>query len=355
MEDFNLTYWEEEQEKNRTRGMVVSFVVHLILLLLLLLPLINRTESPLDFQEGILVSFGNPDQGSGNDLPEVQAIEPIVEATESPATKSVESEVQSQSESSVPPPSNPQPTPQDQDLASAQFEKVVTTEVDPIFQVTESEKIIEDNNKAAEQQRKQAEAEALQEQQQEAEMAQASEEARREEEAKKLAEAEAKRIAEAEEAKKAADEASRKAAEEAARKEAELAEKKAQFGDFLGGEGKGENNTSGNQGDPAGDPNADILTGISKGAGSVGEGLGDRGVLSTPTIQEHSQKTGTVVVRVCIDPSGNVLTARFTQNGSTTTDSELVEAALEGAKKYKFTQAEIEEQCGNVSIDFRVR
>jgi len=108
-------------------------------------------------------------------------------------------------------------------------------------------------------------------------------------------------------------------------------------------------------GDPFGEPDATILEGISKGKGKVGGGLDERGVLDKPEFVENSQKSGIVVVRVCVNKVGDVINARFIQRGSTTTDRELVEIAESSAYKYKFTPSQFEEQCGTITINFIVQ
>jgi TonB family protein len=153
---------------------------------------------------------------------------------------------------------------------------------------------------------------------------------------------------------KAAADAQRKAAEEAQQQAAYNNAKKS-YGDLLGNSGKGNTGKAGSQGDPNGDPNSDILEGISKGSGRVGGGLGNRGVLHEPQINDRSQKTGRVVITVCVDKTGKVIKAEYTQKGSTTTDSELRDMARKAALQFKFTTSEIEEQCGTITVDFKVK
>ncbi len=154
--------------------------------------------------------------------------------------------------------------------------------------------------------------------------------------------------------KQAQADAQRKAAEEVKKQEAYNKTKKS-YGDLLGGSGKGNTGKPGSQGDPNGDPNADALEGISKGSGRVGGGLGSRGVLHEPQINDRSQKTGRVVISVCVDKNGKVIKAYYTQKGSTTTDSELKDIARKAALQFKFTLSDIEEQCGTITVDFKVR
>lgn len=147
----------------------------------------------------------------------------------------------------------------------------------------------------------------------------------------------------------------RKKAEEEARKQAEFDKNKKQFSDLLSGSGKGNTNTQGNQGNPTGDPDASALEGISTGSGKVGGGLGSRGVVYEPQIEDTSQKIGKVVVQVCVDQAGNVISAQYTQRGSTTTDSDLRRLAEQSARQFKFSESEIERQCGTITIDFKVQ
>ncbi|HZV71577.1 MAG TPA: cell envelope integrity protein TolA [Saprospiraceae bacterium] len=167
-------------------------------------------------------------------------------------------------------------------------------------------------------------------------------------------EQDAVRVREAEAKKQAQEEAHRKAAEEA-KKQEEYNKTKKSYGDLLGGNGKGNTGKPGSQGDPNGDPNASALEGISKGSGRVGGGLDKRGVLYEPKINDRSQKTGRVVINVCVDKTGKVIKAEPTQKGTTTPDSELKDIARKAALQFKFTASEIVEQCGTITVDFKVR
>jgi len=159
--------------------------------------------------------------------------------------------------------------------------------------------------------------------------------------------------ADADKKAKAEAEAQRKA-EEQRKAEKEAAEKKKQFSDLFG-KGQGNNNNSGNQGQTSGDPDGKSLEGISSGTGKIGGGLAGRGVLFSPSISDNSQKTGRVALNVCVDASGKVIQADFTQRGSTTSDSYLINLARQNALKYKFSSGEIDKQCGTLTIDFKVQ
>lgn len=142
--------------------------------------------------------------------------------------------------------------------------------------------------------------------------------------------------------------AKQKAEEEAKEKEAA----KSKFGSLFN---KNSENNSVSKGDPLGKPDASALEGLTDAYGKTGEGLDDRGIEYQPKITDDTQKTGRVVVRICVNSSGKVISSNFTQKGSTTTDAHLIELAERSASKYRFSKSNIDEQCGNIIIDFKLR
>ena len=272
----------ETDPKDRKKAVRTSVIVNIILLILLLFPFMSF-QVPPPGEEGILVSFGMPDMGRGDDMPDTQQ----------------EEEVPPQPEEETPPPP---------------VEPEVVEE-----QVVEEEVITQEDPNAI----------AL----------------------KKKEEEEARQKAEKERQERL-EEQRRKEAE--AKKEAEYAEAKKQFGDLFGG-GKGSTDSEGNQGDPLGDPNADNLEGLSTGQGSVGGGLGGRRIQYVPKVVESSQKTGRVVVRVCVNDAGQVIESGFTQKGSTTGDPDLVATAVKFSKQYRFSESTVSKQCGTITFDFKVQ
>jgi hypothetical protein len=283
----------KQEKENKRRGWIFSAIFHALIVLLILLPILKYPVPPPG-QQGILVSFGTPDMGQGDSRPDTQQDEVV-----DPKPPSEEEQITEPVEAS-------QPTP-----ATEQSKEVVTTETPAEVAFRKKE-----------------------------------EERKKQEETQKRLEEQRKR--EAEEAEK------RRQAEEAAKK-AELEKAKKQFGDAFGGTGKGKTDKPGNQGDPGGDPDAKALEGISTGQGTIGGGLEGRGVVSAPTITDNSQKTGRVVIRICVDKTGSVVSAEYTQAGSTTTDGELRRIAETNARKFRFSASSIDRQCGTVTIDFRVR
>ena len=301
------TMVSHQEQKNKRRGMTTSIIIHILLIVLALLPFLTFPDPPPG-QEGILVNLGLPDMGEGDD-------------NAGPAVP-VE-EVESQPEEVVEEVSEPEESQPEEVSAPEPVEKEVVKTEDP------NELALK--RKKEEERKRQEDADRK----------------KREEELKKQREAEAKR--------KAAEEAEAKRKAEEARKKAEADKLKDQIGGLFGdGGGKGNTGTAGNQGDPNGDPDASRLEGISTGSGRVGGGLGSRGVAKTHTPTDNSQKQGTVVVKVCVDRSGNVTSATFTQAGSTTNDAQLKNIAVSSAKKWRFNPGSVDKQCGTITYNFKL-
>ena len=288
------TILHQENTKNHKRSLALSILIHVLLLILCILPLFTFPIPPPG-QEGILVSLGEPDRGEGDAIAEA-------------STSTSEAVEESSSESEAKPEEKAEPQEKPATAQRAVPEKTITDTKAKEVVISEQEK----------------------QRQREAEL-------------------ERQRQAKLEEARK-------KAAAEEARKKAEYEQKKNAYGDLLGsGQGKGNTGTEGNQGDPKGDPNAKALEGVSSGSGMVGGGLGDRGVLYEPKISDSSQKVGRIVVNVCVNSSGNVISSEYTQRGSTTTDADLRALAEKSAREFKFTPSNTEKQCGTITIDFKVK
>ncbi len=91
------------------------------------------------------------------------------------------------------------------------------------------------------------------------------------------------------------------------------------------------------------------------GASNISGSLGNRQVLKTPVIKDESQKYGRVVVKICVDGKGHVISSEYTQIGSTTSDQYLVRLAEKGASEYLFSTSPNQRECGKVVIDFRLK
>jgi len=292
-----------KKDENRRKGIIVSFMIHALLLLIALIPYLATEEIPKEIS-GIVVAFGIPDGGSSDSNPIAKTNEPVSDKAPTDDTskdddkKSVSTA--KQKETKDPPPS-----------------KKPVSDLKPISNTSDVA--------VAEAQKEKARRDA-----------EAAEADRKSRQAEEIARKEAQRKAEAE-AKKAA-----------------YNDSKSKFSDLFGS-GKGNNNNDSNAGDPNGDPNSDALNKLATGSGRIGGGLSDRGVLFEPQIDDNSQYTGVVVVKVCVDRTGKVTESKFTQLGSTTTNKLLVDLAVNAAKKYQFTPSDIETQCGNITIEFKVK
>lgn len=292
-----------EEQRQKKDSLSISIVVHVLLLLLLLIPIISAVQAkpdPPQFQ-GIKVALGN------------------VNAERKTQTKAAPAS----SSSEVVQKSKPQKTPAKKKVSSKPAKaipikvvsKTVTQKESPVVAVKEKVEAPSKEDLQKEQQEKEAQAKA---------------------------EAEAKAKAEA----------ARLKAEKAAQKAAQKASAKNKFNSLMtSANGDGEPS----KGTPDGEPDAIALEGITSGTGKAGNGLGDRAVLFAPKISDNTQLTGKVVVNICVNDQGKVVKSTFTQKGSTTTDSHLIELAIRSAKKYVFTESKLSEQCGDITIDFKLR
>ena len=99
----------------------------------------------------------------------------------------------------------------------------------------------------------------------------------------------------------------------------------------------------------------DGSTTISQSNKNIRGVLGNRKVLRTPVIRDNSQKKGKVVVKICVNSEGKVISSKYTMMGSTTNDSYLIQLAEKGAMDYLFSQSDNPKECGNVIIDFQLK
>lgn len=290
-------------EINKRKGRMAAGTVFFLLVAVFLFPFFTFPDPPPE-QEGILVNLGMPDVGQGEENA------PKAEATAAQPEPQPEPVKEPDPEPTPPKETKPQPV---------EDKKVVTTEDPDAIRI----------KKQQEEQKRKEEAARQQE---------------REEEARRKAQEEAERKRQAE------------AEAERQRQEDERNATKSRIGDlFKTGGGKGNTGTSGNQGDPNGDPDASKLEGISTGTGQVGGGLSGRGG-SGPRLTDKSQTAGQVVIRVCVDSSGKVVSANFTQQGSygsAASDSNMIRKAIDNAKRWNFKSGSVDKQCGTISYKFK--
>lgn len=306
---------ELQEKKKRRDSMALSLIIHAFLLLFFLFPLFSfySNNEPPQFQ-GIQVALGNPQFEERNEPPAVQETQEEEEETK-PVKKSA-------------PPKKSAPVKAEKTKAAP--EKVVSKVTKEKAEVVATkEKVVATKNNKTEDAKKKVEAEKQKE----------AEKLKQEREAQAQAEREAQETKEAEEE----------------RKRAEAAKKKADAKKKFQGLMNNSSSTSPSAGQENGKPNAEALEGLTTGKGKVGTGLGNREVLYAPQIKDNSQSTGKVVVNICVNSAGKVVKATFTQKGSTTTDSNLIDLAIGGAKKYEFSASKADEQCGDILIDFKLK
>ena len=319
------------EDENNKKATLMSLTVHVLIGILFFLPMgkairnVENTQIQVELPKDMLGStpaLGLPDEGSGNNpapgKPDPNAGDSKTKPTPAP----------------TPAPPTPTPTPA--------TPKPVFTKPAPPASPPRKVETTEDPNAAVI--RRQAE--------------QARQKA---EEQKYQAEAAARAKRQAEDAAKAAQ--AQKEAAAAAAAQAAKDKFKGKFGNGTGsgtnggggtGTGQGTTGKPGNQGQPDGDPNSKVLTGMGRGPGTI-SGFGGRDVKSAPKLQENSQKEGRVALSVCVDASGNVISADFKAAGSTTTDSELIDAAKRNARQYRFAPGSADKQCGTITYNFIVK
>lgn len=289
----SLSIKEKEDRKN---SFYLSVAIHLIILLLLLMiPLKKALEANPEMQ-GIMVDFGNPNAGQENLLNEPILAETSQEIAEAPK--------ETPAEEAAPAPVEKSEVTPVQEAPALKVEAPIVENSSPI--VASKEVVLEKQTKVV-----------------------ASSTSNTSNEVKKAEKTEAQKQVE------------------------KQAESKAKFGSLFGGGASDSENDK--KGDEFGIPDASVLEGLSKGTGEAGDGLDSRGLVYEPTIEDNSQKSGKVVVKVCVNNQGNVTSSKYTQRGSSTTDSYLIALAESSAKKYKFTPSNAAEQCGTITIDFIVK
>jgi len=284
----------KQEKEDKRNSFYTSVAIHMLLILLLMMIPLKKAIEHKEELQGVVVAFGNPDGGDASLTAEAMMAEAIDESVETTETQEAEETPQPQKETPA---------------AATPVQKIEATlveETSPI--VTTSEKVVEQKSEVVEKVDKEAEAAAA--------------------------------AAAAAEAKEKAD----------AKKQAES---KSKFSSLFGQGSSGEVNEQ--KGDEFGQPDASVLEGLSKGTGEAGDGLDSRGLVYEPNISDNSQRSGDVVVKVCVNAAGNVTSAKYTQRGSSTTDSYLIGLAEKSAKKYRFTESSAEEQCGTITIHFIVK
>jgi outer membrane biosynthesis protein TonB len=303
------------EQENRTKSFLISLVFHALLVLLMFLYTFSKkSESvaipPITIEwggGGDNAAAGEPDKGMNDDY-----TPPGEEASSTPTTPTESKPAPSPTPTNKPAtPPPPTATSEDPDVAAVRQQK--------------------------EKERKQ------------------QDEANRQEQARQSAE-NAKRQA-AEEAQRAEEARRNKVKDNAG----SAFGKKNSTGTGAGGGGKpGNGGINGGTGDnPFGKSNG---TGGGTGGGdgtgtgaSVGGGLGGRKVVSRGRINDNSQEQGRVVIAVCVDGEGRVISADYKLSGSTTSNSDLKNKAIAAAKAYRFGSSNASQECGTITFNFKLQ
>lgn len=333
------------------------------------------TPLPLPEEEGVLVNFGNSQNGLGEEEP--AAGSPAAEVANTAENAATEALTAVTAPPPAPKPAIKTPAPAvaqpKEELLTQDYEKTVALETAKKKKEEETKKKQQEleRQKALERQRelenqkKLADQKKTQElEQQRKQTAEAEKKRQAQLEQQQLAaEKEKQRLAEIERQKQAELERQRKAAEvERLRKEAEAA-KIAQINNRAAGafaSGSGGNSTgtgsgtgastskstgqgvtypSGNQGSPTGGNSNNYGAG-GTGSGSQGTGpsfsLAGRKAVGLPKPNYPGNEEGVVVVSITVDKNGKVTSAKAGERGSNTYNAGLLEAARQAALKASF-------------------
>ncbi|MFK7101703.1 energy transducer TonB [Flavobacterium oreochromis] len=117
----------------------------------------------------------------------------------------------------------------------------------------------------------------------------------------------------------------------------------------------GDDNTSGDKGDPTGSRYANSFYGSGTGVGGSGWGLKGRSLASKSRKVQDCNESGRVVVQVIVNRGGQVVLANYVK-GTTNTHPCLVNPALEAAKAFKWyaDQQAPERQIGFIVFNFEI-
>lgn len=120
--------------------------------------------------------------------------------------------------------------------------------------------------------------------------------------------------------------------------------------------GEGDDDTPGDKGSPNGSAYGNAYFGSGGGSGrGKGWGLNGRKLSNTGKEVQKCNESGTVVVQITVNRSGNVIDARYTK-GTTNTNPCLVDPAITTARKYKWEPDPDapEKQVGFIVVNFKL-
>jgi TonB family protein len=91
------------------------------------------------------------------------------------------------------------------------------------------------------------------------------------------------------------------------------------------------------------------------GNDQLDEGLRGRGLLGNLPVPSYpGNVSGKIVIRVTVDQNGRVKSATYEPKGSTSSDAALIAAAVEAAKRARFTESRSFAQGGTITYNFRL-
>lgn len=91
------------------------------------------------------------------------------------------------------------------------------------------------------------------------------------------------------------------------------------------------------------------------GNDQLDEGLRGRGLVGNLPVPSYpGNVSGKIVIRVAVDQHGRVTSAAYEPKGSTSSDAALVAAAIEAAKRARFTESSSFVQGGTITYNFKL-
>ena len=295
--------------RHKKKSLTITVILSSILVILLLYIGLLRPFPPEE--NGIAINFGTMDFGSGKVQPKEKIKSKPLDIPDTPnETENLKEEVEEVVEQ--------EPVEEKMVAEEAPIEKVVTQESEESILIKQQK------------------------------------------EAKRKADAEAKR------AKAAEQRIAREKKEAEERKRAEQEAKKRELDALMGGIGKsdgtesgseGDDNKSGDKGDPSGNPYATSYYGApGSGNGTGGYGLNGRSLVSKGKVQQECNEEGRVVVLIIVDKNGKVIKATPGVKGTTNNAPCLLEPAKKTAflHKWNLDAKAPSQQKGFVVVNFKL-
>jgi outer membrane biosynthesis protein TonB len=321
-----------EYFKEHKRGIVGTFIFHLIVLLLLLF-LGFFTPLPLPGEEGILVNFGNSKNGFGNREPSPANRNPKPVVTKKKEQPKPKQKAIIPKATTPPPATTPKPKPAKEVAMTQDFEK--TAAIDAAEKKKRDEKKKQQEKLNEERRQKKIEEERIRK-------AEIEKERKKQEELERQRKQEKEQRAREEAERKKRKEEQRKIAEINSRTQSAFANKGSGSGGKGSSDGKSQGATfpGGNQGVKTGDANAGNYGAGGSGTGNQGSGisfsLSGRSAISLPKPKYPGDDAGLVIVKVTVDKNGKVTSAEPGARGTTIMNQKFWNEAKQAALKAKF-------------------